>query len=189
MYYILEIERRICMNGNCHFIFGAATASAVVMNLDKISLALPVLANDSATATLIITSGLLGSIFPDIDNPTSHMGKLSYPVSHWISELNAFSGKTKMYHRGVLHDAGVYMIALFLCYLYFPPLCGFFLGCLSHVFLDMFNPVGVPFLLGKRNLHLGKVKSGSKASVILTWICVIGVLTLGICIHLGLSLM
>ena len=173
------------MNGNCHFVFGAAVASAAVMNLDKLSEMFPQVSCDSTTATLLIMGGLLGSITPDIDNPTSHMGRLSYPVSKWISNIGALTGKEMMHHRGILHDLGLYLLALGLCYFYFQPLCGFFLGCVSHTFLDLFNPAGVPVF--GRHLRLAKIKSGSKASIILTWICVGAALILGGCIRAGLS--
>jgi membrane-bound metal-dependent hydrolase YbcI (DUF457 family) len=60
------------------------------------------------------------------------------------------------------------------------PLTGLFIGCLTHVFLDMFNPAGVPFMLGTKHLHLGKIYSGSKESVIFTWINVVLTLCIGI---------
>ena len=160
------------MNGNCHFVFGAALGTAVAINMDKIQAVLPNLEYSANTTTLFVLGGIVGGIFPDIDNPTSYMGKLSAPVSKWIAAVGEMFGKTGVYHRGLMHDAAVYIAGMVLSYLYCPSLCGFFLGCLSHIFLDMFNPVGVPFLLGTRHLHLGKIKSGSRESVALTWICV-----------------
>lgn len=167
------------MNGNCHFIFGTALGTALAVNVSRIAEVLPEIHSSSEMQTLFILGGVIGGIFPDIDNPASYMGKLSVPVSTWIGEVSKVFGKTEQKHRGLLHDPAVYLIGLILAYLNCPAWCGFFIGCLSHLFLDMFNPSGVPFLLGIRHLHLGKIVSGSKESVIFTWLCTAGVLLIG----------
>ncbi|MEE5994804.1 MAG: metal-dependent hydrolase [Oscillospiraceae bacterium] len=158
------------MNGNCHFGFGAVCGSMLALNLDKIGNVLPDLNNAQEMAVLFVIGGLLGGIFPDIDNPESYMGKLTAPVSVWIGKIGELTGKTGKFHRGILHDPIVYLIGLYLSYCYYPALCGFFTGCLSHLFLDLFNPSGIPFLFGIKHLHLGKIRSGSKESIIFTWI-------------------
>ena len=173
------------MNGNCHFVFGASLATAVAMNAERIHMSFPNIENTPETATLFILGGLLGSIFPDIDSPTSNMGKLTMPVSRWLGKVSKLFGKEMMHHRGVLHDSGLYLIGLVVSYLYFPPICGFFIGCLSHVFLDMFNPAGIPFLFGVKHFHLGTIKSGSKAGNILTWVLVASALGAGIAGRFG----
>lgn len=158
------------LNGNCHFVFGAALGTAIAVNVDSISAVLPNVTATPETATLFVLGGFLGGIFPDIDNPTSYMGKLSSPVSRWIGKVSAAFGKEGAHHRGIFHDGAIYILGLILSYLFFPPLIGFFIGCLSHIFLDMFNPSGVPFLLGVKHFHLGKIESGSKASALFTWL-------------------
>ena len=170
------------MNGNCHFVNGAALSTAAVMNLDKITTILPNITNSPETATLFILGGLIGGIFPDIDNPNSYMGHLASPVSNVIGKTNELFGKNGSNHRGILHDPIVYIAGLILSYLFFSPLVGFFVGCLSHIFLDMFNPKGVPFLLFFK-IRLGKFNSGETGSIIFTWICVVIVITAGILIH------
>ena len=49
------------MNGNCHFIYGAAVGSALAINLDKISSVVSI-SNSSETATLLILGGLRASM-------------------------------------------------------------------------------------------------------------------------------
>ena len=159
------------MNGNCHFVYGASVATALSMNMDKLSAIIPTLAVSPENITLLIFGGLIGGIFPDLDNPTSYVGKLSSPLSK---------------HRGILHDPLVYLVGLFLCCQHFTPLIGFFIGCLSHLFLDMFNPAGVPFLFGVKHLHLMKIPSGSRESVIFTWLNVVLVLVVGFVLQLNL---
>lgn len=168
------------MNGNCHFIYGAAVGSMLALNLDKISTAVNI-SNSAETATLFVLGGLVGGIFPDIDNPSSYMGRLSTPVSSAIGLINKKLGKVGANHRGILHDPIVYILGLFLSYFFFSPLLGFFIGCLSHIFLDMFNPKGVPCLFLHR-IRLGKFESGDPSSVIFTWVCVILCIGVGILI-------
>lgn len=170
------------MNGNCHFVYGAAVGTTVVVNLDMVSSVLPQITNTPETATLFILGGLLGGIFPDIDNPSSHMGKLAAPLSTIIGAVGRLHGKVGSNHRGILHDPTVYIIGLLLSYMYIPSLTGFFVGCLSHLFLDMFNPKGIPFLMFHR-LHLGNFKSGDTGSKIFTAFITILTLAVGIAIH------
>ena len=58
------------MNGNCHFIFGASVGTAVAINTDILNSYLPNIAATPETATLFVLGGLIGGIFPDIDNRT-----------------------------------------------------------------------------------------------------------------------
>lgn len=170
------------MNGNCHFIFSATVGSMLALNVDKISAVFPQVSNTPETATLFVLGGLIGGIFPDIDNPSSYMGRLSAPVSTVIGKANTILGKVGANHRGILHDPTVYLIGLFLSYLYLPSLIGFFIGCLSHILLDMFNPKGVPFLFIYR-LRLGNINSGDIMSIIFTWFLVGASLGIGITMH------
>ena len=167
------------MNGNCHFIFGAAVGSALVLNLGAVSAAIPQITNTPETATLLILGGVIGGIFPDIDNESSYMGKLSAPVSTIIGSVNKLFGKVGSNHRGILHDPIIYLVALVLSFLFFPPLIGFIIGCLSHLFLDLFNPKGIPVAVFKR-VHLANFKSGSIESVVFTWVCVVLLIGIGI---------
>lgn len=168
------------MNGNCHFIFGATLGTAFAMNLDKLEPIFPQITNSPETATLFVLGGLIGGIFPDIDNPVSYIGKLTVPVSSVIGKCGEFAGKTGPMHRGILHEPLVYIIGLILSYMFCPSLVGLFLGCVSHLYLDMFTPAGIPVLFGAKHLRLAKIKSGSRQSVIFTWLNVFVVLLLGI---------
>ena len=48
------------MNGNCHFVYGAAVGSMVALNLNTISTILPNISNNNDTITLFILGGLIG---------------------------------------------------------------------------------------------------------------------------------
>ncbi|MDE6035625.1 MAG: metal-dependent hydrolase [Ruminococcus sp.] len=169
------------MNGNCHFVFGASLGVAFAMNTDKLEKILPNLTDSPETATLFVLGGLIGGIFPDIDNPVSYIGKLTVPVSTVIGKFSGLSGKTGANHRGILHEPAVYITCLILSYFFSPSLVGLFLGCISHLYLDMFTPAGIPFFKNKR-IRLAKMKSGSQESINFTWFNVIVVILLGILI-------
>ena len=158
------------MNGNCHLLFGITCGTAIAVNLDKIQAVFPCLCNTPEMATLFVLGGAVGGIFPDIDNPKSYMGKLTVPVSTVIGEIGACFGKKDSNHRGILHDPIVYILGLWLSYEFCPALVGLFFGALTHLYLDMFNPSGVPFLLGFTKIRLASIKSGSRGSTIFTWI-------------------
>lgn len=174
------------MNGNCHFLFGASVSVALVINLDTISNTLVHISSNQDNVTLLMLGGIVGGIFPDIDNPTSYMGRLSAPISTMIGKIGECFNKVGANHRGILHDPIIYLCGLYVAYMYCPSLIGFFIGCLSHLLLDMFNPSGVPFLFGLKRLHLGKIKSGSQESVKLTWLMVILVLVVSVAFKYGL---
>lgn len=120
-------------------------------------------------ATLITSTCMIGSIFPDIDNPSSLFGKLTKPISTFIGKANKLMGHSREHHRGIIHDIGLWIILLILSWNYFPYLKGFFIGGVSHLFLDAFNPSGDPFLIVKR-FRLAKIPSDSKEAVAISFI-------------------
>lgn len=130
---------------------------------------------DANTATLLISTAMIGSIFPDIDNPTSHFGRLTKPVSDFVA---LFSGKGS-HHRGILHSVAFGISGLLLSYFFFKPLIGLFIGILSHLLLDSFNPAGIPIFVGKKRLHLGKVPCESPFCTLITVLVFIIVLAVG----------
>jgi len=167
------------LNGTCHLAFGTAVGTAVVVNLNFVNQYFPNIPLTAEMGTLLVLGSIVGSLLPDVDNPTSYVGKLCYPISFVIGKIYKLQGKEEWQHRGILHDGAVYLAGLILSYFYFSPLVGLFLGCLTHIFLDMFNPAGVPFLLGVRRIKLGKFKSGEKGSKIFTAVCISVVLLAG----------
>lgn len=168
------------MNGNCHFIFGTSIGVSIAINLSTINQYVPQIANTPEMGCLFVMGGIMGGIFPDIDAPQSYMGKLSYPVSRYIYKFSKFFGNRGKYHRGLLHDPFLYLLCIGFAYFYYPSLLGFFIGCLSHTYLDMFNPVGIPFMFGLKHLKAGKIKSASKECLLFTWFNSAGVIAVGL---------
>lgn len=159
------------MNGNCHFLFGAAVGLALAGCIDIINVHLPHLTSSAAMDTLFIMGGMFGGLFPDIDSKTSHIGQLTAPFSSLV-------GKRGAQHRRLLHDPAVYVLGAILSYMLCPALCGFFAGCLSHLWLDAWNPAGLPVLFGRKRIRLGRMKSGGIASVLFTWLNIAAVFVL-----------
>ena len=163
------------MNGNCHFVFGTSVSTALSLNytkiVDLINAHTPfnTMITDEYTITVFIMGGIIGSMFPDIDSPNSHIGKITMPISTIVGKISKRFGRTCHRHRGIFHDPLIYIIGFALSFLFFPPLIGFFTGCLSHIFLDMFNPVGVPCVLTKHGLHLGQIYAESKTSTVFSY--------------------
>jgi membrane-bound metal-dependent hydrolase YbcI (DUF457 family) len=148
------------MNGNCHFVLGISVATACCIQTDA----------DLTNIVLITSSCLLGSIFPDIDNPASHFGQLTKPISTIIGKTSEAMGKSGSNHRGLFHDIALYGLGLGLSLYYSLALIWFFLGTLSHLLLDSFTCAGVPIMLGQGRFRLAKCKSGDKSSIAITWI-------------------
>lgn len=171
------------MNGNCHFIYAASVNGMIALNLDKINMILPNIPYDDSMRALIIMGGLIGGIFPDIDNPKSSFGQLSKPVSTIIGKIGSAFGKKGANHRGIFHDFSIYLAGLILSYYFAPFLIGFMIGALTHLFLDAFTPAGVPFIFGTFQIHLGKVTSGSKGAIVLTYILMVMSVGLGLTIN------
>lgn len=190
MCYVLILLENICynfgMNGNCHFMFSATVTGMVVLNLEKVNMILPNVPIDSEMGALLIMGGLIGGVFPDIDNPKSHFGQLCKPISSVIGEIGKLFGKTGSHHRGIFHDFSVYLAGLILSYFFAPFLVGFFLGALSHLFLDMFNPAGIPVLFGVRQIHLGRISADSTGAVVLTYMFISLFLATGIILKFAL---
>lgn len=162
--------------------YSTITSCMVAINLDNLTRLLPKIENTPPMMACLIMGGIIGGIFPDIDNPKSHFGQLTKPISTLIGKVGESVGKTGTHHRGIFHDFSIYLAGLILSYFYCPYLLGFFLGAMTHLFLDMFNPMGIPVLFGISKIHLGKVRSDSKAAIWLTVIFITITLTVGILI-------
>lgn len=167
-----DLKENEVMNGNAHFMFGASVGvgTALVLSLNP------------TQATLLVSTCLLGSIFPDIDNPKSNAGQLTTPISTVIGKIAKAEGKYGSHHRGIFHDPFFYVVGLVLAFFFYKPLIGFFIGTFTHLFLDCFNPAGIRFL-GTKYINFGKIPSASKTARNFTY--VMSFLFLGACIVLS----
>ncbi len=139
---------------------------------------------DPLATTLLISTSLIGSIFPDIDNEKSHFGQLTKPISSFICAF----GSKGYNHRGLFHSFLLYAFLGIIAYLYAPYLLGFFVGAISHLILDAFNPAGDPLFpfLSKPRLHLANIPSQSGLCTVISFVFFILILAFGIvCAHKG----
>jgi len=127
---------------------------------------------------IFITGAVIGSLFPDIDHRGSYLGRKAKITS---TITNALFG-----HRGITHSPivmGTFVFFLYLLsklFIVTSPFIklwfiGFFLGILSHIFLDMLTKGGVPLLLPftKKRISLTKMKTGSMGEKLVMIIMVI----------------
>lgn len=168
------------MKGSCHLAFGTSVGIAAAVNLDLITNTFPSIQVSEEMKALFVLGGIVGSLLPDIDAPQSYVGKLCPHISGIFGKIHKVQHKEEWQHRGIMHDGSIYIAGLILSYLHFPALIGLLLGCLTHIFLDMFNPMGVPFLFGLKRLRLAKIKSSDKEAVVLSYIFTGAVLLFGV---------
>ena len=135
---------------------------------------------------VFITGAVIGSLFPDIDHRGSYLGRKAKITS---TITNALFG-----HRGITHSPiamGAFVFFLYLLsklFIVTSPFIklwfiGFFLGILSHIFLDMLTKGGVPLLLPftRKRISLTKMKTGSMGEKLVMIIMVI------VCVYLSLN--
>lgn len=83
---------------------------------------------------------LLGSVLPDIDEPSSVIGKRTFGLSRVI--------KRYMGHRGFTHSLLAWLLLTFFCYSNPTSfLVGLSLGYLFHIIGDFFSVASVPLFL------------------------------------------
>ena len=159
---------------------------AGVSTLNPVANKLSLNSNLASIESMVFISGaVIGSLFPDIDHKGSYIGRKARITSTVASVLFG--------HRGVTHSP--IPLGIFPLFLYFAsklfivsPLVkiwfiGFFIGVLSHIFLDMLTKGGVPLLLpfSRKKISLTNIKTGSVGEKLVMIIMVM------VCGYLGLS--
>lgn len=117
------------MLGREHAVFGLTTSAAVSVAYFAPEFFVPTVA-----------CGFLGALLPDIDLPTSTIGKITYPIA-WL--INKFFG-----HRTITHDPILWIpIGIFLLWkFHYAWVAGLVIGYWGHLFLDSFTAGGIPIL-------------------------------------------
>lgn len=159
--------------------------SSLNLVADKLNLNLDIA---SFEGMVFITGAVIGSLFPDIDHRGSYLGRKAKITS---TITNALFG-----HRGITHSPiamGAFVFFLYLLsklFIVTSPFIklwfiGFFLGILSHIFLDMLTKGGVPLLLPftKKRISLTNMKTGS------VWENVVMIIMVIACGYLSLNKM
>ena len=139
---LFNIKEVLKMLWQTHVVIGAAAGI----------MAGPIAGKETIVAASI--SGL-AALLPDIDTPCSKLGRRR-PVTSGVVSL--FFG-----HRGALHSVVgcIAVLAVFSTILPKYMLRYIGLGYMSHIFADMLNPAGVPFLWPiKKRLRVPIIRTG-----------------------------
>lgn len=182
----------LLVNGSTHSVLGADLALGISIAIVAVSGR----ADGAIMRSACLTGGaVLGALLPDIDHPHSTIGHtlffVSYPFA-WIAKLfrKSRSGflSDAFGHRGMTHSPAV--AALLLILFLIPAvqrsvllmwLCiGLFVGVVSHLLADMFNPTGVPLLwpISRRKISVARIVTGSFAENIVRFVGIaIGILS------------
>lgn len=132
-------------------------------------------------ALLLLSFSVFGSTIPDIDQTQSKSGRKLPITSHLIKGTNKiakiFKNKNLQRatgHRGLTHSFLLWFLIYLVFYVLFYRLSfitpiqyavnGFFIGVATHLFLDMLNPSGIPFLapLSFFDFHILNIRTNSK---------------------------
>lgn len=149
------------MNKRTHVLGGIAVASGYLVATGLSHGRLPPLQSQYAAAGL----AMLGSMFPDIDLPTSWIGRRAKGISSIVGTLFG--------HRGMFHSPLFYAVLLALgCWRW--PTWGWYFGAfgvgvLVHLVLDSLNAKGVPWLWPvRKRLCIAHIKNGSLGETVTT---------------------
>ena len=142
------------MRGSTHLIVGAAAGVAATLSIPT---------EDTKVKIGIFTATLLGSLFPDIDNAQSKLGRKVKPLSIILNKLFG--------HRGFIHSpclllllifTGIFYLFVWEAWNYWPVVAGFAIGFISHIILDAITKGGIPFLypFSKKRYNFTIIKTG-----------------------------
>ena len=155
-----------------HEIAGVVACTAVIPFIDKMGIEANIL-----NYGLIFAGGAIGAMFPDIDSPTSKIRRII---------RKAFTGNPNTEKRLINHRRAPHMplfwIAIFaiLFFAFSNPLIetfiwGMAVGVASHLFIDMFNPAGIPFFgpLTRKKIHLMSIYTNTTGETVFSIILVV----------------
>lgn len=134
-------------------------------------------------AALAVGAAMIGGVLPDLDHPNSKVTKKTGILGFCSSRL--------FKHRGVLHTPIVYITiwSLLTLFVVHNPLsraviCGLLVGELSHLFLDMLNPSGIPLFwpLTRKRISLLPILTGSKLDTAIGFVALLEAVFLLLCI-------
>lgn len=120
--------------------------------------------------TIIFTllgSAVIGGMFPDIDHPSSMIGRSFRPVSRMVSKTLGHRGMT----HTLLFNLAIPTLAYLIANVMIPPnwheisntaIIGFTAGYASHLFLDSLTPQGIPLFapFSRRDIRLARFRTG-----------------------------
>jgi len=115
---------------------------------------------------IAIAGGAIGALIPDIDHPSSKVGKKVKPVSVVINQVFGHRGFTHTILAFLLFVLGLFLLVgvIPVAYqgYYFPFALGLMIGYASHLVLDMMTVSGVPLLypFSNHSFRIAKFRTG-----------------------------
>lgn len=128
---------------------------------------------------IFLGSSLFGSLFPDIDHQGSYIGRRAKITSSIVNKHFGHRGATHSPIAMFLFTLILYVVSSHLLRGYpavLPVLqigfIGFYVGILSHIFLDSLTKTGVPLLypFKKPNISLTNAKTGGRFELFLRFL-------------------
>lgn len=145
-----------------HMVASVVASTAVIPTLDKLNL----IDNSNVLSVgLVFAGGILGAFLPDIDSPNSKIRRF---IRKKLTG-NPTPKKNIINHRREPHMPLIWAI-LFSSILFFVKepilltfIYGLIVGVYSHLFIDMFNPAGIPLCgpISKRRVSIMFIKASS----------------------------
>ena len=162
-----------------HVVAGALTGLALYSALPDAAN----VADDMVMAGMTIGGAMFGSMFPDIDKPSSKLGRKVKPISYVINFLFG--------HRGFTHSLPFLVLFTAVAWFYLSKnvdadlffylkyaIVGFDIGFISHLILDIMTkekiPLFYPFQSKKHGFALHLMKTDGTGEVIFRWAMILG---------------
>lgn len=136
---------------------------------------------------VLIGGSVLGSLMPDIDLPSSTVGKRVKPISYLINQIFGHRGIT---HTPILHIiCSIFLLILgggltgFIKLTYLSFVIGLFVGGVSHLVLDAMTVKGIPFLypFSKKRQRIASFTTGQDEFIVQVITVGFTILVMGIC--------
>ena len=108
------------------------------------------------------TGVCLGALLPDIDHQHAPISKITYPLSAIVQRY----AKHRTWTHTLLFAVSVPILFNFAGLNEWFNI-GLFVGILSHLVLDLFNPTGVPLFMPitKKKFRIAKIKTGGNGEI------------------------
>ncbi len=126
---------------------------------------------------LVMAGGLVGAMLPDIDSPSSKIRRF---VRKTFTG-NPTPKKQVINHRREPHMPLVWIILFALLFAIIKPgiattvMWGIAVGVFSHLFIDMFNPAGIPLFgpFKRKKVNILSIKTNSWGETVIGWLLVL----------------
>lgn len=122
------------MMGKQHVLFGTMTSIALYVSFYKLGVREDLILYPG----IALSTAVFGSLLPDIDRPSSTIGRVFPIVSNFFHRHGG--------HRGITHDLFLALVLAVISIIKVPLSIWFWMGYLGHLFLDALTMNGVSWM-------------------------------------------